>query len=134
MAAVYQLQLVLNTIPKWKPRIDLYFEFPRATNHSLTADFRMAPVEIKIIQNGQAILLSWPDGTSQQIPALTLRSKSRSARSLSQRIKNEPDNFEINLTIENVSMVGSYAINVKFSDGYDKGVFPWNMLREITSS
>ena len=94
----------------------------------------MAPVEIKIIQNGQAILVSWPDGRSQQIPALTLRSKSRSARSLSQRIKNEQDNFEINLTIENVSMVGSYAINVKFSDGYDKGVFPWNMLREITNS
>ena len=129
---------MLNSIPKWKPSIDPYFEYSRATKqsltHSLTADFRMAPVEIKIIQNGQAILVSWPDGTSQQIPALTLRSKSRSARSLSQRIKNEPDNFEINLTIENVSMVGSYAINVKFSDGYDKGVFPWNMLREITSS
>ena len=134
MAGVYQLQLVLNSIPKWKPSIDPYFEYPRETKQSLTADFRMAPVEIKIIQNGQAILVSWPDGTSQQIPALTLRSKSRSARSLSKRIKNEPDNFEINLTIENVSMVGSYAINVKFSDGYDKGVFPWNMLREITSS
>ena len=41
-----QLQLVLNSIPKWKPSIDPYFEYPRATKQSLTADFRMAPVEM----------------------------------------------------------------------------------------
>ena len=94
----------------------------------------MIPVEIKIILSGQAILVSWSDGTILQISASTLRSKSRSARSLSQRIKNEQDDIDVNLTIDNVTMVGSYAVNVKFSDGYNKGIFPWSMLREIASS
>ena len=94
----------------------------------------MAPIEIKIIRSGQAILVSWSDGTSSHISAPTLRAKSGSARSLSQRIKNGGDIHDANLTIDNVSVVGSYAINVKFSDGYDKGIFPWSMLREIASS
>ena len=94
----------------------------------------MAPVEIKIILSGQAILVSWSDGTSSHISASTLRAKSRSARSLSQRIKNGGDIHDDNLTIDKVSVVGSYAINVKFSDGYDRGIFPWGMLREIASS
>lgn len=34
------------------------------------------------------------------------------------------------LSIEDVSAIGRYGINVAFSDGHDRGIYPWIMLRE----
>ena len=30
-----------------------------------------------------------------------------------------------------IELVGSYAINIAFSDGHDRGIYPWAYLREI---
>jgi DUF971 family protein len=35
------------------------------------------------------------------------------------------------LTIVDVRPVGHYAVNLVFSDGHDRGIYPWVYLREI---
>ena len=35
------------------------------------------------------------------------------------------------LTIVAVELVGNYGIHVRFSDGHDRGIFPWAYLAEI---
>ncbi|RUW64645.1 gamma-butyrobetaine hydroxylase-like domain-containing protein, partial [Mesorhizobium sp. M4B.F.Ca.ET.049.02.1.2] len=30
--------------------------------------------------------------------------------------------------------IGSYAIRLVFSDGHDRGIYPWSYLREIADS
>ncbi len=32
------------------------------------------------------------------------------------------------LTIVRVTPVGHYAVNIAFSDGHDRGVYPWHLL------
>jgi DUF971 family protein len=35
------------------------------------------------------------------------------------------------LTIVDVKPVGTYAVNLFFSDGHDRGIYPWSMLRAL---
>jgi len=91
----------------------------------------MQPTDISLTAERGLLRVSWPDGRLQSISALTLRSLSRSARSLSKRLEEGPPDIEPDLKIENVELVGQYAINIQFSDGYDKGIYPWDMLRDI---
>ncbi len=34
-------------------------------------------------------------------------------------------------TIAEVSLVGGHALNIAFSDGHDRGIYPWSYLREL---
>jgi Uncharacterized protein conserved in bacteria len=36
------------------------------------------------------------------------------------------------LTIENTSLVGRYALNFRFSDGHETGIYSFKYLRELT--
>ena len=37
------------------------------------------------------------------------------------------------LTIAHVEPVGNYAIRLTFSDGHDRGIFPWSYLSQIAA-
>ncbi len=34
-------------------------------------------------------------------------------------------------TIAEVRLVGDHALNIAFSDGHDRGIYPWSYLREL---
>jgi DUF971 family protein len=33
--------------------------------------------------------------------------------------------------IREIRAVGNYAVNLAFSDGHDRGIYPWRLLREL---
>jgi DUF971 family protein len=37
------------------------------------------------------------------------------------------------VTITSVEPIGNYAIRLAFSDGHDRGIFPWPYLAEIAT-
>lgn len=37
------------------------------------------------------------------------------------------------LTIEDVAPIGVYAVNLAFSDGHARGIFPWSYLEELAA-
>lgn len=91
----------------------------------------MQPSEISVAADRASLAITWPDGRRQNLTAPTLRQMSRSALSESARLKGWDVPADGNLTITAVEAVGVYAINITFSDGYAKGIYPWDMLRGV---
>ena len=89
----------------------------------------MQPTGITVPADRSSLEITWPDGLRQSLSAPTLRQMSRSARSESARLKGWDVPADEDLTITGVEAVGVYAINIVFSDGYAKGIYPWEMLR-----
>ncbi|MDK1493921.1 gamma-butyrobetaine hydroxylase-like domain-containing protein [Sinorhizobium sp. 7-81] len=38
------------------------------------------------------------------------------------------------MTITSAEAIGSYAVRLGFSDGHDRGIYPWSYLRDIANS
>lgn len=36
------------------------------------------------------------------------------------------------LTITKLNAIGLYAVNIGFSDGHDRGIYPWSLLLELS--
>jgi DUF971 family protein len=89
------------------------------------------PLEIKTAGGGAALAIAWSDGAETRIAAETLRRSSRSAQSLRAAIDGGAPAASAALRVVDVRAVGLYAINIRFSDGYDRGVYPWKVLREL---
>jgi len=89
----------------------------------------MQPEEISVAADRRSLRVIWPDGIRQDLKAATLRRMSRSAKSESARIAGREEEIDPGLTITGVAAVGVYAINITFSDGYAKGIYPWSLLR-----
>ncbi len=92
----------------------------------------MTPTEIKLTRDKSKILISWPDGDKAELSALLLRKRCNSARSKRARIDCAEEPTTECLTIAEIRSVGLYAINLVFSDGHDRGIYPWSYLRELS--
>ena len=87
------------------------------------------PTEIKLHQKSRVLEISFADGKSYRLPFEFLRVHSPSAevrghgpgQEMLQAGKKEVD-------ITRVEPVGSYAIQLCFSDGHDTGIYSWDLL------
>jgi DUF971 family protein len=43
----------------------------------------------------------------------------------------EPQTISDDLTISDISIVGRYALNFRWSDGHDTGIYSFQYLREV---
>jgi len=92
-------------------------EFPQAiVNHQASA----------------VLALTWQDGSVSALPHAALRSACKCAaceqhfRSTGQRIDAPPAT-----RIADIRPVGDKGLNLVFSDGHGRGIYPWAHLREI---
>jgi len=89
------------------------------------------PTEIKLHQKSRVLEISFADGKSYRLPFEFLRVHSPSAevrghgpgQEVLQTGKKEVD-------ITRVEPVGSYAIQLCFSDGHDTGIYSWDLLHQ----
>ena len=87
------------------------------------------PTEIKLHQKSRVLEIAFDDGKSYRLPFEFLRVHSPSAevrghgpgQEVLQTGKKEVD-------ITRVEPVGSYAIQLCFSDGHDTGIYSWDLL------
>jgi DUF971 family protein len=81
----------------------------------------MHPTEIRLNRNRTDLSVTWDNGATVIYPARLLRLA--------------VDSLAVpppcNLTITAVEPVGNYAVRVAFSDGHDRGIYPWAYLIEI---
>ena len=92
----------------------------------------MIPTEIKLSRDKSKIIIRWPDGDTAELSAPMLRQRCNSARSKRARIDGAEEPTADCLTIAEIRSVGLYAINLVFSDGHDRGIYPWSFLRELS--
>lgn len=93
----------------------------------------MIPLQLKVTAARSLLSVTWDDGAVSLIPASVLRARSRAAQQVRADLEDKDRSFET-VTVTNAEAIGSYAIRLAFSDGHDRGIYPWSYLREIADS
>ena len=87
------------------------------------------PIEITLHQKSQLLEISFADGASFRLPSEFLRVYSPSAE-----VRGHGPGQEVlqiakkDVQITAVEPVGSYAVQLRFSDGHDTGIYSWDLL------
>ncbi len=86
-----------------------------------------APLSVEL--GREALTLRWADGAST-IPAATLRAHCRCAACQSARLRG----LAVDATdaaLVDALPVGHYALQLRFADGHERGIYPWPALRAL---
>ena len=81
---------------------------------------------------GETLTVSWQDGGESRIPAAHLRANARDAWTKREMIDTGTVAVPDGLAITGVHPVGAYGVNLWFSDGHDKAIYPFSYLRELS--
>lgn len=89
------------------------------------------PVEITQKSDSRELVIKWNDGLITRIKDADLRSACRcgDCRKIS-AAQGMKENYE-NTRILEIIPVGSYAVQLCFDDQHDRGIFPWDYLRQL---
>jgi DUF971 family protein len=95
-----------------------------------------APPDKIVVRAGRAELVLVFAQATLAIGAPRLRAACRCADCRRERIDRDADLDTCDatvagMTITEVRLVGDHALNVAFSDGHDRGIYPWSYLREL---
>jgi DUF971 family protein len=91
------------------------------------------PSRIQLVDEQTTLKLDWPDGARHRLAATRLRACCRCAGCTAARRQRRAEAVPAGLTISMVTQVGTYALNIRFSDGHARGIFPWSYLRAIAT-
>lgn len=90
------------------------------------------PTEIKLHQKSRMLEIAFSDGQRFELPCEFLRVYSPSAE-----VRGHGQGQEVlqvgknNVEITDVQPVGSYAVQLVFSDGHDSGLYSWDYLHDL---
>ena len=93
-----------------------------------------APHQVTLSRDRRRLRLVWRDGREDALSIKALRASCRSSDALRARIDGRQAALSPDLTIQKVELVGGYALNLVFSDGEDRGIYPWRFLRELADT
>jgi DUF971 family protein len=90
-----------------------------------------APESIIVSKGGAKLVINDRQGTARAIDAARLRLACRCAHCTRARIDGKfPEHFD-DVTITAVDSMGHYGVNVTFSDGHARGIYPWSYLADL---
>lgn len=93
----------------------------------------MIALSLKVNAARSTLSVTWDDGVVSDIPAAVLRAHSRAAGQVRSRIDGRAEVFEA-VTLTGAEPIGAYAVRLVFSDGHDRGIYPWVYLRALADS
>jgi DUF971 family protein len=97
----------------------------------LMPDTADAPIDSATVAEGGATLLLIGGGALRSIAATRLRAACRCAHCVRARIDGLfPHDFD-GVAIERLNPMGHYGVNIAFSDGHGRGIYPWAYLLEL---
>jgi len=76
--------------------------------------------------------IAWEAGTHSALPAAFLRQNAQDAWSKRERFDHGEVRVAPGIGITGVYPVGRYGVNVHFSDGHEKAIYPFVFLRELS--
>ncbi len=99
---------------------------------------QVTPADIKLSLTAQTLAINWQDGHRSEFelgrlrrvcPCATCR-KERARPPNSLRILNLPAGVD-KIEVIDAELMGHYAINLKWSDGHDSGIYDYKFLRAL---
>jgi DUF971 family protein len=92
------------------------------------------PRELRVENMGRTLEVAWPENRRDRLTAAQLRAACRCADCTRARADGAPPSADPEVAIRGVDPVGGYGVNLKFSDGHARGIFPWRFLRELADA
>lgn len=80
----------------------------------------------------RALVIDWTTGETSQISATLLRREARDAVSIRQKFDFGTVRVDDDIAITALSLVGAAGVNIHFSDGHDRAIYPFAYLRELS--
>jgi len=104
---------------------------PSIANASFAA--HTTPETIALSADGKELHVTLGTGEQVTLGAETLRAACRCAHCRRAQIDGVfPATFN-HVTIARFAPMGHYAINIAFSDGHERGIFPWSYLAKLAT-
>lgn len=97
-----------------------------------------APKKIKLNKEDKSLYIIWADESKSEIPLKLLRDESPDATNKGETIlwkhyepapkgPDKPGKYEV----DKIELVGNYAIQIFWKDGYDYGIYSWSILKNL---
>ena len=95
---------------------------------------QVVPLDVQVQNENARVVVKWGDGHTSMYPVSRLRGYCPCALCQGHDVGGlkKIDN-KVN-AIFDVELVGRYAINFKFADAHNTGIFRWDMLRKLDPS
>jgi DUF971 family protein len=90
-----------------------------------------APPDEIVVRSGRSELVLVFAEAALAIDASRLRAACRCADCRRERIDRDADPDSDGAMIADVRLIGDHALNIAFSDGHNRGIYPWSYLREL---
>ena len=105
-------------------------------------DTRKKPIDVKVrVSTGEGVDITWADGHTSHLDFQYLRDNCPCALCNDEREKAKKTPgatassvlpmFKAKVTAKGANAVGSYAVQIQFSDGHATGIFSFEHLREL---
>jgi DUF971 family protein len=99
------------------------------------SDETCPPQSLERLPGARVLQITWADGKCADVPYLTLRAQCMCARCVDEitgeRIV-DTEGLDPNVAIEEMQLVGNYAVKIRWSDGHDTGLYTWQHLQRLT--
>lgn len=91
------------------------------------------PNDISCNDDNTELRLIWPSQPGLSIRAGVLRTACKCAHCIRARIDGRfPESFD-GISITAITLMGNFGLNIAFSDGHARGIYPWPYLQEIAA-
>ena len=94
----------------------------------------LPPTVVRRLPAEQVLLVEWPDGLARKLNLVSLRGQCMCARCVDEitgeRIV-ELDGIDPAIQIDQLQLVGNYALRIHWSDGHHQGLYTWQHLRAL---
>lgn len=84
--------------------------------------------DVEIAEDGRALVVVAADGRRRVLEAGLLWAQCPSAQGRVRRLRGQHLKPPAHLAIASVRAIGAYGLNIAFSDGHDRGIYPWSYL------
>ncbi len=85
-----------------------------------------------IALNGTRVQLQW-GSRQREVTAVHLRSHCRCTECRQQALRGGVPPVAADVEVTGASPIGAYGIQLHFSDGHERGIFPWAWLHELAA-
>jgi DUF971 family protein len=92
------------------------------------------PELIALGARGRVLRLRWPGGLETALSAAALRSACRCAACTHLRRSGAPARVDMEISLQQVAEFGVAGLQLVFSDGHRRGIFPWEYLQQLAIS
>jgi len=93
----------------------------------------MSPLAIGNSVEKQRLRLNWPDGREQVLGHAELRRQCPCSQCRAFRLQGSPPLVDARVRVVAVNAQG-YGVQLVFSDGHERGIFPWAYLAGLGSA